>query len=103
LTINLAYDLAENNICVNAIIPGPIRTPFWSPLTQGVEDEESFFKIIGKSVPLQRVGTPEDIAGAALFFASNLSDFVTGQYLHVSGGQPLKPKEAPLPSMAVKK
>ena len=56
------------------------------------EDErDAFFKRLGKKVPLGRVGTPEDMAGAALFLASGLSDYITGHALYVSGGLPLQP------------
>jgi 3-oxoacyl-[acyl-carrier protein] reductase len=91
LTLNLAQEMAQHNVTVNAIAPGPIRTPFWKPLTAGVPDPDIVFNEVAKSVPMQRVGTPEDIAGAALFFASDLSAYVTGELLCVAGGQPLLP------------
>jgi 3-oxoacyl-[acyl-carrier protein] reductase len=92
LALNLAMELASFNINVNTIAPGPIRTPFWKPITDGMPDPNIIFEMVGKKeVPLQRVGTPEDIAGVALFFASELSSYVTGQTLCVAGGQPLKP------------
>jgi NAD(P)-dependent dehydrogenase (short-subunit alcohol dehydrogenase family) len=98
LALNLALELASFNITVNTIVPGPIRTPFWNPLTKGMPDADMLFDMVAKKeVPMQRVGTPEDIAGVALFFASDLSAFVTGQSLCVAGGQPLKPlMETPL-------
>jgi NAD(P)-dependent dehydrogenase (short-subunit alcohol dehydrogenase family) len=90
LTHNMAVELASFNICVNAILPGPIPTPFWEPLTKGIPDKEAFYAELGKrSVPLGRVGKPEEVAAVALFFASELSSYVTGQSLYVSGGQPL--------------
>jgi len=91
LTRNLAFELAPFNICVNGIVPGPIDTPFWDPLCKGMSDEQrkAFFAALAKKeVPLGRMGTPEDIAGPALFFASELSSYVTGQILCVAGGQP---------------
>lgn len=97
LTYNLAQEVARFNITVNCILPGPIRTPFWKPVTTGLDDLDGFFNNIGKvEVPLQRVGTPEDVAGGALFYASDLSSFVTGDRMLISGGIPLtviKPKE----------
>jgi NAD(P)-dependent dehydrogenase (short-subunit alcohol dehydrogenase family) len=90
LTINLAFELAPLNICVNAIVPGPVETPFWDALMPKGPERDAFFAAMAKQeVPLGRMGTPKDIAGAALFLASELSDFMTGQVLHVAGGQPL--------------
>ncbi len=94
LTCNLAYDLAPYNICVNAIMPGPIRTPFWEPVTRDIPDKDALFSMIArKNVPLQRIGTPEDVAGAALFLASELSAYVTGESICVAGGIPLLPHD----------
>jgi 2-hydroxycyclohexanecarboxyl-CoA dehydrogenase len=87
MTIDQAQSLAPFNICVNAILPGPIRTEFFG---SRVTDDD-FFANLGKTVPLRRVGTPEDIAGAALFLASELSSFVTGISIPVTGGLPLSP------------
>lgn len=90
LTINLAFELAPNNIYVNAIVPGPIETPFWDSLqAPGPARDKFFAALCQKEVPLGRMGKPEDIAGPALFLASGLSDYVTGQTIYVAGGQPL--------------
>jgi NAD(P)-dependent dehydrogenase (short-subunit alcohol dehydrogenase family) len=91
LTRNLAFELAPFNIYVNCIVPGPIETPFWDPLSKGMSPakKKAFFAALAKKeVPLGRMGTPEDIAGPALFFASGLSSYVTGQVMCVAGGQP---------------
>jgi 2-hydroxycyclohexanecarboxyl-CoA dehydrogenase len=87
MTVDLAVGLASYNIYVNAIIPGPIRTAFFGSRL----NDDAFFAELGKTVPLGRVGTPEDIAGAALFLASELSSFVTGEFINVTGGLPLGP------------
>jgi len=90
LTINLAFELAPQNIYVNAIVPGPVETPFWDALQPPGPERDAFFTALTqKEVPLGRMGTPEDIAGPALFLASGLSDYVTGQIIYVAGGQPL--------------
>jgi NAD(P)-dependent dehydrogenase (short-subunit alcohol dehydrogenase family) len=88
---NLAFELAPFGIHVNCIVPGPIETPFWDPLSAGMSEEkkQAFFSALAqKEVPLGRMGKPEDIAGPALFFASELSSYVTGQVMCVAGGQP---------------
>jgi NAD(P)-dependent dehydrogenase (short-subunit alcohol dehydrogenase family) len=90
LTTNLAFELAPQNIYVNAIVPGPIETPFWDALQPPGPERDAFFAALcQKEVPLGRMGKPEDIAGPALFLASGLSDYVTGQVIYAAGGQPL--------------
>jgi NAD(P)-dependent dehydrogenase (short-subunit alcohol dehydrogenase family) len=89
-TINLAFELAPQNIFVNAIVPGPVDTTFWDALVPAGPEREALFSAIAKKeVPLERIGRPDDIAGPALFLASNLSDYVTGQIIYAAGGQPL--------------
>jgi len=90
LTLNLAFELAPQNIYVNAIVPGPVETPFWDSLQPPGPARDVFFAALcKKEVPLGRMGKPEDIAGPALFLASGLSDYVTGQIIYAAGGQPL--------------
>jgi len=89
-TRDLALELAPFSICVNAILPGAIRTDMLDQIVPPHVDKEAFYENMGKMVaPMERTGTPEDIAGAALFLASNLSDYVTGDRLLVGGGSPL--------------
>lgn len=81
LTRNLAYDLGPKNIRVNAIAPGAIRTAaLASVLTPAIEAK------MLQHTPIKRLGEPEDIARAALFFCSPASAWVSGQILTVSGG-----------------
>jgi len=95
LALNLAFELAPFNICVNSIVPGPVETPFWDSLMPAGPERDAFFAAVSKhEVPLGRMGTPKDIAEAALFFSSELSDFVTGQTLCVAGGQPMLSQQA---------
>jgi NAD(P)-dependent dehydrogenase (short-subunit alcohol dehydrogenase family) len=90
LATNLAFELAPQRIFVNAIVPGPVDTTFWDALVPAGPEREALFDAIAKKeVPLERVGRPDDIAGPALFLASGLSDYVTGQVVYAAGGQPL--------------
>ena len=79
-------DLKERKIRVNAISPGPIATPGLDGLTQtaGIGDQLKAGLLAG--VPLGRLGTPDEIARAAVFLASEDSSFVTGSELFVDGG-----------------
>ena len=87
LTVNLAMDVAPLGIRVNCIKPGPIETPFWDELAQQGADIDSILNDIANvEVPMGRIGKPEDIAGPALFFASELSSYVTGLCMYVAGG-----------------
>jgi NAD(P)-dependent dehydrogenase (short-subunit alcohol dehydrogenase family) len=95
LTINLAFELAPLNIRVNAIVPGPVETPFWDSLMPRGPERDKFFAALSKrEVPLGRMGQPKDIAGATLFLVSDLSDYMTGQVLNVAGGLPLMAQAA---------
>ncbi|MEK6716629.1 MAG: SDR family NAD(P)-dependent oxidoreductase [candidate division NC10 bacterium] len=77
----LAKELGRYNITVNAVAPGTTRTPGAQEFIEGVGEEKMV-----KAYPLRRLGEPRDIAGAILFFASDLAGYVTGQILSVSGG-----------------
>jgi NAD(P)-dependent dehydrogenase (short-subunit alcohol dehydrogenase family) len=87
-TIDIALELAPYNICVNAILPGMIRTDLTESLTPAGVDRDAFFTEYGKNIPLGRTGTPEDIGRVALFLASELSSYVTANKILVSGGLP---------------
>ena len=76
----LALELATRGICVNCIAPGFIQTRMTDVLTD-VQKEG-----ILKKIPMGRMGDPQDIANAAVFLASPLSDYITGQVLTVDGG-----------------
>jgi NAD(P)-dependent dehydrogenase (short-subunit alcohol dehydrogenase family) len=92
LSTDLALEVARYGICVNSILPGAIRTDLWKPYIPPGADENKYFQDLAKNlVPLQRVGTPEDVGRVALFFASELSDYVTGDRIIVGGGLPLQP------------
>jgi NAD(P)-dependent dehydrogenase (short-subunit alcohol dehydrogenase family) len=89
-TRNMALELATNGITVNTILPGPIISPFWEPVVKDVPNRTAFFKAVAsKEVPMKRMGTPEDVSGVALFLASDLSAYVTGDSIYCGGGLPL--------------
>lgn len=81
LARNYAVELGPNNIRVNAIAPGLIRTEFAKALWEGEDG-----KVFAERTPLGRLGDPEDIAGVAAFLASDAGKFVTGQTIVVDGG-----------------
>lgn len=80
LTKSLALEFGSRGIQANCIAPGFIETD----MTKALTEEQK--KAILVQVPLQRLGKPEEIAAAALFLASSLSDYITGQTLTVDGG-----------------
>jgi NAD(P)-dependent dehydrogenase (short-subunit alcohol dehydrogenase family) len=79
-------DLRDRNIRVNAISPGPIDTPIFSSITQNEEQSELFKKNIVNAVPMKRMGSPDEVAKAVSFLASDESSYVTGIELFVDGG-----------------
>ena len=88
LGINLAVELGPRRIRVNTITPGPINTPIGSKMGLTAEQMAGFGQMIAK-LPLQRMGEPEEIAAAALYFASDDSRFTTGTELRIEGGMSL--------------
>ena len=80
LTRTLAIELAKHGITANAIAPGAIDTPILAPLS--AEQRER----IMKTIPVGRLGRPEDIAHAVLMFADANASYITGQTLYVCGG-----------------
>jgi 2-hydroxycyclohexanecarboxyl-CoA dehydrogenase len=79
----LARELARNNINVNVVCPGPTETA----LLHGVMDTQpKVLDAMKRSIPMRRLGQPQDLAGAVAFLASTDADYVTGQVISVSGG-----------------
>ncbi|CAA7196960.1 SDR family oxidoreductase [Chryseobacterium potabilaquae] len=76
---SLAVNLAERKILVNGVAPGPI----WTPLVKETFENLSTF---GKDNPLKRAGQPSEVAPAYVFLASEDSSFITGEIIHVNGG-----------------
>jgi NAD(P)-dependent dehydrogenase (short-subunit alcohol dehydrogenase family) len=82
LTMQLAFEFAPYRINVNAIGPGWFRTP----LNDDLFRNEAWARGATALIPWSRTGTPDDLAGAAVFLASRASDYVTGQVIYVDGG-----------------
>ena len=79
-TRTIALELGPHGICVNMVSPG-------ITLTEGtMRMEESLRNAVALGTPMRRLATPDDIAGAVLFLASDLASFITGSYFPVSGG-----------------
>ncbi|MGE5704324.1 MAG: SDR family NAD(P)-dependent oxidoreductase [Clostridia bacterium] len=87
LTRAMAIDHGPENIRVNCVSPGDTDTPLLREEARQLNKEESSFLVSSaQGRPLERLGTPRDIANAVLFFASDLSSWVTGSVLVVDGG-----------------
>lgn len=79
-------DLKDRKIRVNVVSPGPIDTPGLSGLAQNEEQKNALYAQLAASVPLGRVGKPEEIAKAAVFLASDDASYIAGIELFVDGG-----------------
>ena len=79
-TLSLAKELGPSNITVNAICPGLIDTPMNKKLDQSTIDS------IVQDTPMQRIGTPKDVANLVKFLCNDKSDFITGQIIMLDGG-----------------
>lgn len=80
LTKSFAKEMGPRGIRANCIAPGFIATDMTDALPQAMREE------LQKQIPLRRGGTPEDVAGVALFLASDMSAYVTGQVISCCGG-----------------
>lgn len=92
-TLDLAKALASYGITVNAVMPGPIKTPFYDNLMKGLthEEREQRFRMMSQEVPMGRVGFPEEVANLVTFLASDKASYITGAVIPVGGGLPLTP------------
>lgn len=80
LTKSIAKELSTRNITVNGVAPGYIVTDMTNSLSEEIQES------IKKEIPLGTLGTPEDVAGAVAYLASDDAGYVTGQVMHVNGG-----------------
>jgi len=95
LTVSLAQTLAEEHILVNSVSPGPVWSRSWENEAQELvkqtgkplhEVEEEIKSGTAQSVPLKRMGMPEDVTGLVLFLASDHASWITATNFHVDGG-----------------
>jgi 2-hydroxycyclohexanecarboxyl-CoA dehydrogenase len=86
LTKTLAREMAAKNIQLNVVCPGLTETNMLEQFMQGAGNPEKLREAYRRAVPMGRLGKPDDLPGAILFFASDDADFITGQVLSVSGG-----------------
>lgn len=84
---SIAQELAPYKIRINAVSPGAIKTP----INKEVWSDESKYKELLELIPYQRIGTPEDVAKAVAWLASDDSDYVHGETLYIDGGMTLYP------------
>ena len=82
----IAREHARHGITVNVVCPGPTDTALFEDYKQGAGNPEKLVEAFTRSIPLGRIGQPDDLPGAILFFASDDAGYVTGQVLSVSGG-----------------
>ncbi|MBB3012894.1 2-hydroxycyclohexanecarboxyl-CoA dehydrogenase [Cupriavidus alkaliphilus] len=82
----IAREHARHGITVNVVCPGPTETALFEDYKQGAGNPEKLLEAFTRSIPLGRIGQPDDLPGAVLFFAGDDAAFITGQVLSVSGG-----------------
>jgi 2-hydroxycyclohexanecarboxyl-CoA dehydrogenase len=85
-TKTIAREMARDGITANCVCPGPTDTPLLRGITEQDERGARLIDAMIKSVPLRRLGTPEDIAPLVAFLASDGAAYITGQTVSVSGG-----------------
>ena len=82
----IAREHARHGITVNVVCPGPTDTALFADFKAGAGNPEKLMEAFRRSIPLGRIGQPDDLPGAIVFFASDDAGYITGQVLSVSGG-----------------
>jgi 2-hydroxycyclohexanecarboxyl-CoA dehydrogenase len=82
----LAREHSRHGVTLNVVCPGPTDTALLASVTDAAANPEKLREAFRRAIPIGRLGQPDDLAGAVLFFASDAASFVTGQVLSVSGG-----------------
>lgn len=82
----IAREHARHGITVNVVCPGPTDTALFADYKEGAGDPIKLEEAFRRAIPLGRIGQPDDLPGAILFFASDDAGYITGQVLSVSGG-----------------
>lgn len=86
LSKTLAREHARHGISINVVCPGPTDTALFQEFRAGSRNPEKLDEAFRRSVPMGRIGKPDDLPGAICFFASDDAAYITGQVLSVSGG-----------------
>ncbi|MCA0317729.1 MAG: SDR family oxidoreductase [Proteobacteria bacterium] len=86
LTKTLAREHARDGITLNVVCPGPTDTALFDEFRKGASNPDKLMEAFRRSIPLGRIGAPDDLPGAICFFASDDAAYVTGQVISVSGG-----------------
>jgi len=82
----IAREHARHGITVNVVCPGPTDTALFAQYKEGAGNPEKLMEAFTRAIPLGRIGQPDDLPGAIVFFASDDAAYITGQVLSVSGG-----------------
>ena len=85
-TKTIAREVARSGVTANVVCPGPTDTPLLDGIVAASDDGDKIIGAMARAVPMKRVGTPEEVASAVIYFSSEEASFVTGQTLSVSGG-----------------
>lgn len=86
LSKTLAREHSRHNITFNVVCPGPTDTALLAGVAEGARDPAKLIEAFRSAIPLGRLGQPEDLASAIVFFGSDAASFITGQVISVSGG-----------------